>query len=86
MAVCSEQTYSLYFLRKDIDMTDIPKTYIVDENNKKIAVQLDISTFEKIEEILENFGLVQLINEVDNEETLSIAEAKVYYQTLDKKK
>ncbi|MDP2209557.1 MAG: hypothetical protein Q8K98_12425 [Bacteroidota bacterium] len=66
-------------------MTDIPKTYIVDENNTKVAVQLDISTFEKIEEILENFGLVQLINEVNNEEKLSIAEAKVYYQTLDKK-
>lgn len=66
-------------------MTDIPKTYIVDENNTKVAVQLDISTFEKIEEILENFGLVQLMNEVNNEEKLSIAEAKVYYQTLDKK-
>lgn len=66
-------------------MTDIPKTYIVDENNIKVAVQLDISTFEKIEEILENYGLVQLINEVNNEEKLSITEAKVYYQTLDKK-
>lgn len=65
-------------------MTDIPKTYIVDENNKKVAVQLDISTFEKIEEILENYGLVQLIKEVENEEKLSIAEAKTYYRNLDK--
>lgn len=65
-------------------MTNIPKNYIVDENNKKVAVQLDIGTFEKIEEILENYGLVQLIKEVENEERLSIAEAKTYYRNLDK--
>ncbi len=66
-------------------MIDITKTYIVDENNNKVAVQLDISTFEKIEELLENYGLVQLIKEVENDEKLSIAEAKAYYQTLDSK-
>jgi hypothetical protein len=65
-------------------MTDIPRKYIVDENNKKIAVQLDISTFDKIEETLENYALVQLIKQTQGEEKLTAAEAKVFYGTLDK--
>ncbi len=42
-------------------MTDIPLKYIVDENDKKVAVQMDIETFKKIEEALENYGLSELI-------------------------
>ncbi len=67
-------------------MLSIPKKYIVDENNKKIAVQLDIVIFEKIEEVLENYGLVKLIKENKGEEKLSLAEAKIFYETLEKKK
>lgn len=67
-------------------MLSIPKKYIVDENNKKIAVQLDIIIFEKIEEVLENYGLVKLIKENKGEEKLSLAEAKTVYETLEKKK
>lgn len=65
-------------------MTGIQRKYIVDENNKKIAVQLDIATFEKIEEIIENYALVQLIKEAEKEETLSVSEAKNFYKSLDK--
>lgn len=65
-------------------MTDIPRKYIVDENNKKIAVQLDISTFDKIEETLENYALVQMIKQSQGEAKLAAAEAKAYYRTLDK--
>jgi hypothetical protein len=65
-------------------MTDIPRKYIVDENNKKVAVQLDISIFDKIEEILENYALVELMKQTGTEERLSVAEAKAYYQKLDK--
>jgi len=36
-------------------MLAIKKKYIVDEGNHKIAVQLDINTYNKIEEILENY-------------------------------
>lgn len=61
----------------------LKRQYIVDEDNHKVAVQLDIGTFEKIENILEDFALVQLIN-ADESETLSIEEAKKYYATLDK--
>ena len=67
-------------------MTDIPRKYIIDEENKKVAVQLDIETFEHIEETLENYGLVQLIKEHQGEEILGMKEAKEFYQTLGKSK
>ncbi|WP_333875981.1 hypothetical protein [Methylobacter sp.] len=62
---------------------ELKRQYIVDEDNHKVAVQLDIDTFEKIENVLENYALVQLIN-ADESETLSIEEAQKYYATLDK--
>jgi predicted metal-binding protein len=65
-------------------MLNVPKKYIVDKNNKKIAVQLNIKTFEKIEEILENYSLVQLMKENKREEKLSVSEAKAYYKTQSK--
>jgi acetyl-CoA carboxylase beta subunit len=65
-------------------METIRKQYIVDDQNKKIAVQIPIETFEKIEEILENYALVQLMKEDEGEETLSINEAKTYYDKLEK--
>lgn len=65
-------------------MTDIPRKYIVDEHNRRVAVQLDLATFEKIEETLENYALVQLMKEDDGEEKLKIAEAKEFYDALDK--
>ena len=67
-------------------MTHIPRKYIVDEHDKKVAVQLDMETFEKIEELLENYGLVQLMEQNEGEEKLAAAEAKAYYRTLDKAK
>jgi len=65
-------------------MDVIEKKYIVDEKNRKVAVQLDIETFEKIEEVLENYALVQLIKENEDDERLSLKEAKAYYKKLDK--
>ena len=58
------------------------KKYIVDDNNKKLAVQLSIETLRKIEEALENYALYQLMNE-DKSEVLSVAEAREYYQNLE---
>jgi hypothetical protein len=60
-----------------VEMETINKRYIVDEQNKKIAVQIPIDTFEKIEEILENYALVQLMKENENEEVFGVREAKV---------
>lgn len=65
-------------------MVEVKKKYIVDEQNRRIAVQIDIEAFEKIEEILENFALVQLMKENESDEPLQVGEAKAYYQTLEK--
>jgi len=65
-------------------METINKQYIVDEQDKKIAVQIPIETFEKIEEVLENYALVQLIKENEGEEVLGLSEAKEYYDQLKK--
>jgi len=65
-------------------MDMIRRQYIVDEENNKIAVQIPIKTFEKLEEILENYGLFQLMKENEGEELLGINEAKTYYDQLEK--
>lgn len=65
-------------------MTDIPVKYIVDENDQKVAVQMDIETFRKIEEALENYGLSELIRQSLDEESLSLKEAKSFYDSLEK--
>jgi hypothetical protein len=56
--------------------------YIVDNYNHKIAVQLDIQTYEKITEILESFALFKFMEENKKDEKLSLSDAKKYYQTL----
>ena len=58
---------------------NIKRQYIIDEQNQKIAVQLDIKTFEKIEELLENFALYRLMEEAEDEETLDLEKAKNFY-------
>lgn len=65
-------------------MKAINKQYIVDDQNKKIAVQIPIKTFEKMEELLEDYALVQLMKEVEGEEILGINEAKELYGQLEK--
>jgi hypothetical protein len=62
---------------------ELNRQYIVDEANRKVAVQLDIATFEKIEHVLENYALVQLMN-ADDSEVMTIEDAKKYYAALDK--
>lgn len=65
-------------------MERLKRKYIVDEENKRIGVQLDIETFNKIEEILENHGLIKLIEEVSKDEVLTVKEAKQFYKELNK--
>jgi len=62
----------------------IDKQYIVDENNKKIAVQMPIKTFMKIEEILENHALFHLMKDNNNEDLLDFNDAQKYYDQLAK--
>jgi hypothetical protein len=63
-------------------MTDIPRKYIKDERDRTVAVQLDIDTFEKIEELLENYGLVELMKQKKGTQKLAAVEAKVFYRNL----
>lgn len=65
-------------------MEAIRKQYIVDENNRKVAVQIDYDTFRKIEDALENHLLVHLMEENRDDETLNSEQAKSYYQSLEK--
>ena len=65
-------------------MESIQKQYIVDDQNRKIAVQIPIEVFEKLEEIMENYALFQLMQENEGEETFSANDAKSYYDQLEK--
>lgn len=61
----------------------IKRQYIVDESNCKVAVQLDIETFVKIEETLENYGLIRLMEEEEpDDEIFNLEQAQSYYRTL----
>ncbi|BAY21809.1 hypothetical protein NIES2100_15670 [Calothrix sp. NIES-2100] len=63
-------------------MLEFHKNYVLDENQQPIAVQIPIAEFEKIEEILEDYGLAKLMEEVEDEERLSKNDAKKYYKSL----
>lgn len=63
-------------------MTEIKPKYVVDENDRRVAALIDIATFEKIEETLENYALFSMIKEVENDEGLSLPEARIYYDEL----
>ncbi len=64
-----------------------PQNYITDATNTPVAVILDITMFRHIEETLENYALVELMQERNDDdalETLSLEQAKVFYQSLPK--
>lgn len=65
-------------------MDIIKKKYIIDEQKRKVAVQIDIDDFNKIEEVLEDYALGQLIQENDPAETLDIETARKFYAGLKK--
>ncbi|MEW6667440.1 MAG: hypothetical protein AB1512_19720 [Thermodesulfobacteriota bacterium] len=47
-----------------------------------MAVQIPIEEFERMEEVIENYGLAKLMDEVADDERLSVREAKRYYRSL----
>jgi len=63
-------------------MLALHKRIILDEQQKPFAVQVPIEEFEQLEELIENYGLSRLIDDVSNDERLSIEDAKEYYQSL----
>ena len=60
-------------------MLELKMEYVVTDDNRKRAVLIDIETFEKVEEILESFGLGRYMEEVEDEAVLSLDSAKRYY-------
>ncbi len=63
-------------------MLGIHKNIVLDKNRKTIAVQIPIEEFERLEEIIENYGLAKLIDEVADDEQLSVHEAESLYRSL----
>lgn len=63
-------------------MLKISKSVVYNENQKPIAVQIPIEEFERMEEIVENYGLSRLMDDVADDEQLSVQDAKAYYRVL----
>jgi hypothetical protein len=61
---------------------EIHKKIVLDEDQKPFAVQIPIKEFERLEEVIENYGLSKLMDEVKDEERLSVGDAKTYYESL----
>jgi hypothetical protein len=63
-------------------MLKIHKNIVFDESQKPVAVQIPIEEFKRLEDIIENYGLAKLMDEVKDDERLSVEDAKKYYQSL----
>jgi hypothetical protein len=63
-------------------MLKIHKNIVFDESQKPVAVQIPIKEFERLEEIIENYGLAKLMDEAKDDERLSVENAKKYYRSL----
>ncbi|HEX9735916.1 MAG TPA: hypothetical protein VGG06_28475 [Thermoanaerobaculia bacterium] len=61
---------------------EIHKQYVLDEDRRPVAVQVPIDEFQRIEEVLEDYGLARLMDEREDDERLSREAAKAYYQSL----
>ena len=57
-------------------MLDIKKTYVTDSKNRPLAVQVDIKTFERIEQVLEDYALGKLIEEKGDAALAAISDPK----------
>ena len=61
---------------------EIHKQYVLDEDRRPVAVQVPIAEFQRIEEVLEDYGLARLMDESEDAERLSGDAAKQYYRSL----
>jgi hypothetical protein len=51
-------------------MLNLHRNIVLDENEKPIAVQIPIDEFQRLEEVIENYGLAKLIDEVTDDDQL----------------
>lgn len=63
-------------------MLDLKEKYIVNKQREPVAVQLDIKTFRKIEETLEDYALTQFMKETETDKKFTLKEARKYYKGL----
>lgn len=63
-------------------MLAIKKRYVIDAKKRPVAVQIDIETFEKIEQLLEDYALGKFIEENESADELSLEEAKAVYKEI----
>ena len=63
-------------------MLKIHKRIVLNESQKPVAVQIPIEEFQRLEDIIENYGLAKLMDEAKDDERLSVKDAKKYYQSL----
>ena len=65
-------------------MSALPRKYITDKNGHRQAVIVDLKTFNRMESIIEDHGLAKFMEEAEEDETLSVHEAKKHYRSLKK--
>lgn len=63
-------------------MLELHKNIVLDENKKPIAVQIPIEEFQRLEDVIENYGLAKLMDEVASDDQLSLQGAKGFYRSL----
>lgn len=56
---------------------ELVKDYIVDETGKVKSVVLDYDMFQKLEELMLDLGLAKAMEEVIDDEELSLEDAKI---------
>jgi len=65
-------------------MLSISKSYLVNDKQKPVAVQMPIEDFEKLENLIENYGLSKLMDETKGDKPLNKKDALKYYRKLKK--
>ena len=65
-------------------MLNLNEKYILNKQQKKVAVQLDLKTFKKIEDVLEDYALGEYIEASMQEDKMTLEEAKSVYKKIKK--
>ena len=65
-------------------MEAFEKKYLFNEEMEKVGVLLDLPTFEKMEQLLEDYALAHYMQEEGDGETLGLEAAHTRYQGLEK--
>jgi len=76
--------FRIFKVLNSLAMLAIKKKYVTDAKKRPVAVQIDIETFEKIEQLLEDYALGKLIEQNDPSDELSLEEAKAEYKGITK--